>query len=160
MCYSTLELLCRVTVQYMYVANECLRKMDTRQKQTVWKITFQVARIPLKSVLYFLKHLLWTFKCFGVRQFNCRKAQNHFSSPEQSVWNYGYHPSKEVWSFCCNVRCYIWRISLLEHIPLDVADLFQLCQSCTLGNAIALAIQLREQGEQLLLIFLLAVFLE
>lgn len=98
-----------------------------------------VAKIPLKSVLYLLTHLFWTFKCFDMRQlFNCRKAENHFGSPEQSFWNYGSHASKEVSPFCCNVGRYIWCIATLECIPFAVADLFQLCQSCILGNTVML----------------------
>lgn len=34
MCYSTLELPCRVTVQYMYVANECLRMSEKNGHET------------------------------------------------------------------------------------------------------------------------------
>ena len=121
----------------------------------------RVARIRLKSVLYLLKHLFWIFKCFDMRQlFNCRKAENHFSSPEQSFWNYGSHPSKEVWPFCYNVERYIWCVSPLECIPLMLLTYFS-CVSLTLWiTQWCFSNSNGGQGEQPLLIFLLATLLE
>lgn len=44
-----------------------------------------MARIPLKSVLYLMKHLFWTFKCFDMRELLTAQKQKIMSAVQSKT---------------------------------------------------------------------------